>query len=143
MDTVSSDSSVYDESLSVRDNLYNMKMMIEEIKMSRYNLVLEFINKWMKYKGDNKIKSLTNFKNVTERDLIKNKKYNRKLIKEYCNEFKKKFGIKLSIKKNTPDEKISKRYIIYMVRKALVKLDYTMKARDYKDKTYYTIYRND
>lgn len=131
--------SIYDHGISIRDHIRTADNLLTTLKQDKYDLLLEFINKWLKLEGDKRLKELSKFRYISERDLTKNKKYNCNLIREYIDRLKDKLGVDLPINKDTPDSKIKRKYILHIVRKCAIRVDYILRSKNIKDEKYYSL----
>lgn len=86
------------------------------IKKEKYNIILEFINRWLKLCDDTSYKSLLSFKNVTKEEMNCNITHNRKILAEYKSIFNTKFRIEY--KKTDCIEDV--------LKKLLQKIDYQL-----------------
>jgi len=91
----------------------------------KYNIILNFLNELM----DKKINSLTDFKNVDEEILLKNKQRNNDALIKYTNSFKDKFNVKINDYDN----------IINILSRLLPKIQYTLLKISTDNKIIYTI----
>ena len=67
-------------------------------KKDKYDLILKFINKWLNYKDKYKLKSLKEFKLISEKYLLRNPKYNRDILRKFSPEIIKILDITFDIK---------------------------------------------
>lgn len=132
---------VYDRNESVTAYLRRVEEYKLLVKKEKYDIVLEFINKWLKYTTEEtKIKSLTDFKNILEEDLLKDKKNNIQVINQYAEKFKELFEIEsVNINKDDASTCLSDKYIIYLFSKVLLSFGYIMKTRQINKNIYYSI----
>jgi hypothetical protein len=112
-----------------RLTIYNNKQI-----QNKYNLILKFINKWIK----SDMKSLTDFRYINEKTLFESPKYNREILKEFCPKFKTTFFIDTDINENTDDKDISTIMIITIFNKILSNINYrlilTQRTKNYSIK---------
>jgi hypothetical protein len=131
----------------------------------RYRLLLMFINSWLANYNIS-IKSLLDFKKISEEDVSKDEKYNKKIVKDNINIINKIFSMNHKIKgcyvkkeideeyinsgKNLWDDEsddeisidtddINELEIIKIIREMVKKIDYTLVKNVINDKNYYTI----
>nr|QBK88439.1 MAG: hypothetical protein LCMiAC01_01160 [Mimivirus LCMiAC01] len=144
--------------------MYEYNLQVEQFKLAllkdKYNLVLRFINNWLYYDKKNKgstrrqlqsnqpyrlpvgqLKTLREFKNISESYLLRNLKHNRKMLRKYSKEIKQTLNFEFSIDDDTDSEEIKDSYILYFISRALDKIGYkfSMKKIKYADENYYTI----
>jgi len=131
--------------------IYEYKLQVEQFKLAllkdKYNLVLRFINNWLDSDKKNKgstgrqLKTLREFKNISESQLLKNPKHNRKMLRKYSKEIKQTLDFEFSIDDDTDSEEIKDSYVLYFISRALDKIGYkfSMKRIKYADENYYTI----
>jgi len=134
MDTI-----VNDSSLSLKRRMEKINDMIMSLKQDKFDLLLEFINKWLKLTGKDSLRELTKFRYISERDLIKNKKYNCNLVREYADKFKDVFGLNLSIDSTSPNNTIKKKYILHIIRKSLKYVNHVLRSKTIRGEIYYSI----
>jgi hypothetical protein len=112
------------------------------IYKDKYNIILNFINEWLKLFDEKKFKSITDFKNLYEVDLLYDNRNNKKVIKKYVDIFEKQFMINLNITDDTDSDEIKEKYIIYILSKVVNNIDYILIKKEYNGKIYYTIKKN-
>jgi hypothetical protein len=99
--------------------------------------ILKFINEWLNVK----LKSLTEFKFINKKKLLKDTNHNITIIMKYIDIFNSTFNMELNINSNTDVNEIDNIYIINLL-KHLLKLfnkDYKLIKQTYNSNTYYTI----
>ena len=104
------------------------------IKKERYNMMLDFINKWLNYDKKYQLKSLKEFKNISESTLLHDLKHNRNILRKYGTQIKEKFKFKFNIDDETDSDDIKDRYILYFVSRALNSIGYTLQCREIEHK---------
>lgn len=119
---------------------------LEEYKLSliqeKYTVLLEFINFWL----GKSFKSLSEFKNISETVLLKDLKHNRKTLRTFSKKLNKIFNKTFSVEDDTDSDDITDKYIIYVLTKLLVSINYSLisKKVSYKgipDSILYTIHQ--
>lgn len=117
---------------------------LEEYKLSliqdKYIVLLEFINSWL----GKSFKSLSEFKNISETILLKDLKHNRKTLRTFSKKLNKIFNKSFSVEDDTDSDEITDKYIIYVLTKLLVTINYTLVSKkvshkDLPDVLLYTI----
>lgn len=127
---------IYDGKESINKYMKRVEKYKDFIQKDKYDTILKFINEWLK----TEFNSLTQFKNINEKTLLKNKKNNRDLIRKYCNLFEDKFNIKLSVDEETDSDEINDKYILYLLIKMLGLIDYHLTKKELANsKIIYTI----
>lgn len=130
---------IYDGKESVNKYIKRVERFKNKILEDKYNIILEFVNSWLK----TEYTSLSDFKNIHECVLLKNSKHNRLIVRKYCDIFKNKFEMDLSINLETDSDEINDKYIIYLLIKMLNVIGYSLTKRslqlNYGNKIAYTI----
>lgn len=129
----------YDGTESLTKYLRRLEDFKLLIKQEKYNLILEFINAWLKLREESKFRSLTEFKDISERTLLLDLKHNRKILRQYSDHMIKKLNIQFNVNEETDSDEISDKYIITFLTRALSTIDYTLTHRITKINTFYTI----
>lgn len=106
-----------------------------QLLQSKYDVILNFVNDWT----ENKYEALSEFKNIQEKILLKNNKHNRDIVRKYSDIFRDKFDIDLSFDMETDSDEINDKYIIYLLMKMLVLINYTLSKKEFNNKLLYTI----
>jgi hypothetical protein len=135
-------------------------------KRHKYSIAITFINYWLaNYKMN--IKSLLEFKKISEEILNKDEKYNKRLVKQHISNINKAFTLNYIIKKKKTEEEIIKSgknfwdeteegednqededidtddveemEIIKIIRLMLEKIEYILVRNIINKKSYYTI----
>ncbi|AYV82128.1 MAG: hypothetical protein Homavirus9_10 [Homavirus sp.] len=105
---------------------------VEKYKLNllktKYQLIIDFINDWLKYENKYKIKSLTEFKNMLRSDLLSDNLHNQKIICKY----NKQIGALFNMNFKNPD-------IMYLVTRMLSMINYKFQFKDTKTDTYCSI----
>ena len=122
----------YDSSMTVNQYFKLVEAYKRQIVDNKYDLLLEFINCWLKYEGKYKLNTLKEFKKIPESLLLKNPKHNRKLLKKYSKKIKKEFNITFHIDDETDSPEIKDRYILIFIKKALFEAGYYFNRRTVK-----------
>lgn len=107
----------------------------QSLMQNKYTLLLEFINMWLV----KEYKSLTDFKNILESELLKDEKHNRKVLRLYSKKLTQTFVVKFSVEDDTDSDDITDKYIIYVLTRLLCAIGYTLVSKKLNDKCYYTI----
>jgi len=127
---------------NINDSVSKYIIKVENYKIKllkeKYDIVINFLNEWI-FKN---YKSLTDFKNINEEILLKNKKHNHAIARKYSDIFENKFNIDLSVDAATDSDDITDKYIIFMLSKILNNLDNHLSITQFNDKIYYTIKKN-
>lgn len=110
-----------------------------KLQEEKYNLLLDFINEWLNYPQKLRLKSFTEFKNLKESYLLKDLKYNRKILRKYSDDIIKKLSVTFNVDDQTDSDEIKDRYILYFLQRALSSLDYSLSVKDIDGENYYTI----
>lgn len=120
-------------------NQYMKKVERYKIKLlqNKYDHIVKFVNEWT----NNKYHALTEFKNIDEKILLKDDKYNRDIVRKYSDIFKDKFKVDLSFNAETDSDEINDKYIIHLLMKMLVLIDYILIRKEFNNKIFYTIKR--
>lgn len=129
----------YDIQESITKYFQKVEIFKLKLKEEKYNLLLNFINEWINDSNNQKFKSLTDFKNISEKKLLIDPKHNEQILKKFNNSIIKKFNINFNIEKETNNEKIKNKYIIYLLSKALSSIDYILISKSINQNTYYSI----
>lgn len=129
---------VYDGKESINKYMRRVEKYIDDMMKDKYNLILQFINEWLGVEFN----SLTQFKSINEKKLLKNKKHNRDLIRKYCQLFVDKFNTHLSVDEETDSEEINDKYIIYLLKKMLNFIDYGLSKKELSINILYSIIKN-
>lgn len=110
------------------------------LKKDKYNIILDFVNKWLNYESENaKLKSLTEFKNIRQNILLEDPEHNRKILKDNNKNLKKVFNCNFAIDDETDDDDITDKYIIYVVTKMLASIKFTLTHKKVGKKIFYSI----
>ncbi len=110
------------------------------LKREKYNIILDFINQWLKYESKNaKLKSLTEFKDIRQKVLLEDEKHNRDILRTNSENLKKVFNCNFTIDEDTDSDDITDKYIIYVVTKMLSAINFTLSNKKIGKRTYYTI----
>lgn len=125
----------YDGIESVNKYMKRVEKYKQYILKEKYDVILLFINEWLKKNYE----SITSFRNISEEILLKNLKHNRDIIRKYCDLFKNKFSLDLTIDLETDSDEINDRYIITLLGKMLNLVDYHIIKRELGTKILYTI----
>jgi hypothetical protein len=116
--------------------LEDYKIMVNQ---ERYNIILDFVNSWLKLEDINKYTSLMEFKDITERRLLIDLKHNRKLLRDHSDRIINELGITISVDEETASDEITDKYIITFLTKALASIDYTLTHKSTARNVFYTI----
>jgi len=100
------------------------------IKREKHNMILDFVNRWLNYDKKFQLKSLIQFKNISESTLLHDLKHNRNIMRTYGTKIKKKLKFKFRIDDETSSEDIKDRYILYFISRALNTIGYTLQCRE-------------
>ena len=104
-----------------------------KVNEQKYNLILNIINDWLDLK-DSKFTQLTSFKNMDEENLLQHN--GNDILIKYQEKIK--IILELDIKLNSKNKK----YILFVLMKALNKIDYRLTSKhDDEDNILYTIYK--
>lgn len=108
---------------------------VEKFKLQflkdKYQLLLDFLNDWLKYDEECKLKSLTEFKNIQKSDLLNDNNHNQKIIRDYNVKIEQFFNIKYKAD--------NKQDIIYLVTRMLTSINYKFIFKDLDDDVLVTI----
>lgn len=108
------------------------------LNQDKYNLLLDFINEWLKLDGRFKFSSLLEFKNMAESYLLADPIHNRKILRKYNQSIIDKLHINLTDKS---DSNLRSKYILFFLTRSLVRIDYSLTRRFYGNEYHYTIRR--
>lgn len=128
---------IYDGKESIPSYTRRIEAYKASIKFEKYDIILDFINEWLNQ--EKKLTSLSDFKNVSEKLLLKDPKHNRDLLRKHSNNLIKNFNVNSSIEDDTDSDDINDSYIIYFVTKILNYFGYSMIAKIMNETKYYTI----
>jgi hypothetical protein len=126
---------VYDGKGSLTKYIREFEKFKAFVIKEKYNVILQFINEWL----GTDYKTINNFSNRLEDDLLKNEKENRCLCRKYAEIFNKKFGIDLEVDSNTDSDEIKNKYIVFLLSKMVNSIDYHLSKKIYGNKTLYSI----
>lgn len=135
---------------SVNDYLRRVEKYKHSIINEKYNILLNFLNSWLKLQDNTKRNSLTQFRNISEYNLFRDQKNNTKLLNEYKDKFKKVFDIDVEYNdtiKKEKDKKDSKpeydcykpNYILSVFSNSIKLIDYKLIKIKKGDNNYYSI----
>lgn len=117
---------------SVNDYLRRIEKYKQYIINEKYNILLDFLNSWLKLQNNTKRESLTKFRNISEYNLFRDKKNNTKLLNEYKDKFKKVFDI--DVEYNDVKKKVKS-------KKEESKPEKKVKSKEEKSKPEYDCYK--
>jgi hypothetical protein len=123
--------------------LREMEKFTNQLNQDRYNIVINFVNDWLRLKDDNRILALSQFNAIPETRLLKTPKHNRKVIRKYTNIFKQQLNVDLSVTDETDSDEIKDKYIIYVTRRILSSIDYKLYSFKNKNIIYYSIKKSE
>ena len=126
---------VYDGKESINQYMKRVEKFTALIVKDKYDSILSFINEWLKVE----IVALSDFKNVRETVLLKDDKHNRVVVRKYCEIFREKFGVDLSVDEDTGSDEIKDMYVIQLLRKMLGLINYTLLRKEFNNRVLYTI----
>lgn len=126
---------VYNKLESVTKYLRKVESFKNNVLKEKYDMVIRFLNEWTNLN----IKSLTDFQNMNENDLLKNQKHIHGVVRKYSEIFEKTFKIDLSVDDSTDSDDIKDKYIIFILSKVLIDLDYNLSKTQFNNKTFYAI----
>jgi hypothetical protein len=155
---------LYKKGMSMTTFLREVEEFDTKWKSDKYNAVLKFINFWLA-NSNLSVKSLLDFRNVSEESLLKDKDYNDRLIKNNLTGINKTFSLNYKILKkkkvksdeeliksgkniwgldddsdsDSDDFEIDNKEIIKLVKEMLNKIEYTLVRSNINGKYYYTI----
>lgn len=120
---------------------YIKKVQEFEIKLKeeKYNLVLQFVNDWLDFPNEYKLKSLTEFKGMEQDELLKDAKHNRRILRRHSNKIVKKLNVTFNVDDDTASDEIKDNYILYFLSRSLTKIGYSLTMRKVDNKNYFTI----
>jgi hypothetical protein len=127
----------YDGKESMTKYLQKIELFTLKLNEEKYKLLLEFLNEWLQL--TNKMKSLSEFKNISEDVLLKNKKRNRNLLRKYSSIIIDKLNVKFDINEDTDSDDIKDKYIIYFLSKSLESINYYLTSWQKNNVVFYTI----
>ncbi len=130
--------------MSIQPPIYNgiesmTKFMrrIDDFKIrlneDRYMVIIHFINEWLRMMDQFKYRSLTEFKNINEQDLLADPEHNLNTLNNFKTKFNEIFGFDIKIKKNSTKQNIT------VLREALKTIDYKLVKHKSKKYCRYTI----
>lgn len=132
---ISMEPPTYDGKESVNKYLRRVEKYKIFVLEEKYNLILEFVNSWLK----TNYTCLTDLKNYSETDMLKDPKFNRTIVRKYCEIFQEKFDINLSVGIETDSDDINDTYIIYVLIKMLGLIGYYLFKKHLNNKILYSI----
>ncbi|QKF93737.1 hypothetical protein QKU48_gp0279 [Fadolivirus algeromassiliense] len=126
---------IYDGKESINQYIRRVEKYKMKILEEKYNEIIKFVNEWT----NKTYVALTEFKNMNETELLQNASHNRKIVRKYCDIFNEKFNVDLNFNADTDSDEINDTYIIHLLTKMLVLIDYTLTRRKLGNKTLFTI----
>lgn len=129
----------YDGKESITKYMRRVETFKLKLVEDKYNLLLDFINEFLGLIDNNRLKSLTDFKNMSETRLLKDPRNNRKVLRKYSDDIINRLQVKFNVEDDTDSDEIKDKYILYFLSKSLVSINYSLTYRKYKDEVYYTI----
>jgi hypothetical protein len=126
---------IYDGKESINKYIKKVQKFNSKILEDKYEVILEFVNEWLECKYT----SLSDFRNIYEKTMLKNLKHNRDIVRKYSDIFQDKFNVDLSVGLETDSDEINDRYIIYLLIKMLNIIQYTLVKKEIGKNITYTI----
>jgi len=105
------------------------------------NLLLSFVNEWL-VPLKIKVKSLTEFKKISEKSLLENQKYNKDILRKYSSKLTEELNMQdddIDVDSDEDSEDIKDKYIIYFVGKLLKTIDYNLIYKQFNKEAFYYI----
>jgi len=136
--TVKMDPPVYNDDETISEYVARVDEYMLQFKKLKYQIILDFINNWLKPINKNLV-SLTDFKNISEEQLLKDKKYNRKILRENVEELKRLLHIKSFIDDETDSDDIADQCIIKFIGTLLNVIEYSIIPIKKEEKIFYSI----
>lgn len=125
----------YNPNKSISNFINKSEKYLLELQKEKYKLILQFINEWL----NKSLKSLSEFKYINEKVLLKNPTYNLKILKKYIPLINDTFEIKLNVDENFDVNTIHNKYIINLLNHMLKFIKYDLIKHKKDNKKYYTI----
>ncbi|AYV78242.1 MAG: hypothetical protein Edafosvirus7_34 [Edafosvirus sp.] len=138
MKTIKMEPPIYNDTETISEYVSRVEEYMLQFKKQKYKIILDFVNKWLK-PLDKTLVSLTDFKNMPEEKLLKDKKYNRKILRENVEDLKKSLNVKSFIDDETDSDDIADQCIIKFTGKLLNVIDYSIISFKKEKITYYSI----
>lgn len=123
----------YDGKESITQYMRRVEKFKAALVNEKYNKLIEFVNKWLKLEGKNKLTSLTDFRWITEETLLDDEENNAELLDSYHDLFVNDFNLKIN-EKNKKNE-----YIIDVFRRAINSMGYSLRHKQKGQIMYYTV----
>ena len=123
----------YDESMSFSKYARLVEKYKIKVNEQKYNLILDMINDWLELKDKDRLTELTGFKQMDESDLLEHDGH--AILIKYQEKIK--VILEIDMKLNSKNKK----YIFFVLIKALNKIDYRLTSRQSDDGILYTIYK--
>ena len=122
-------------------NKYMRKVEEYRLKLleDKYSLILEFINDLMQAPEQDRLKSLSDFTNISEDIILRDLKHNRQILRKYGNLIIEKLNVKFDVDEETNSDEIEDYYIFYFLSKVLSSIDYRLVKNTFGEKISYSI----
>lgn len=132
---------VYDGKESVTQYLKRAEEFKMKIIKDKYDDVINFLNDFLNLKGDSRYRSLTDFKNISEKKFFKDKKHTIEIITKYENVLKKQFRLDtaIDVKMDKLDQEEINKKIMYIFTKILSSLNFKFRRREFNKNILLTI----
>lgn len=126
---------IYNPNKSISNYINKCEKYLLELQKEKYKLILQFVNEWL----NKNLKSLSEFKYINEKVLIKNPIYNIKMLKKYIPLFNETFEIILNIPSDFDENIIHDKYIVNLLNHMLKFIKYDLVKYKKNNNKYYTI----
>lgn len=123
----------YDETMSYCKYVRLVEKYKIKVNEQKYNLILDMINDWLELKDKNRLTELTGFKNMDENELLEHNGH--AILIKYQEKIK--VILEIDMKLNSKNKK----YIFFVLIKALNKIEYKLTSRQTDDGFIYSIYK--
>jgi len=123
------------ENESITKYLQKVESYKEYLIKDKYCIILNFVNDWLKLSNKLRLKSLTEFKNIAETDLI-NDDHNQDIIEKHRDKIQTIINLSLSVNTAGQDDN---NFMILLVSKMLSSIGYYLHKRENRGSFYYTI----
>lgn len=145
----------YDGNETVSAYIQRVEKYKLEQDSKKYDLVLKFVNQLLELDETHKLKSLREFRRISEDNICKNKSKNFDLINKYTKKFKNKLGLVIKLNKNKKktdsesetDDEVSQEvendrdsiYTITVLQRVLRSIGYKLISNKFNSGRYYSI----
>lgn len=121
----------------VNDYIMDIEKYRLKLQNDSYNLILEYVNELMQMKK--KYKSLTEFKFIDEKNILKDQTHCHKIVRSYSQKLEKQLKITLSVDEETDSDDIKDKYPIQILKDTLKAIGYKLINKTSGSNIVYTI----